>query len=471
MARLPAILAPGHRHAAIAVAFLILAIVLGGGGTPNPQTEVLLETLTGLAALAWLWSPGRLHLPPDRMLWLLASLLALVPALQLIPLPPSLWQALPGREAQIAALELADAADSWRPLSVSPARTLASLLSLGPPLLLMLMTGALSTRERQWLIVTVAGMAILSSLLGAMQISTGQAAPQLYEKSAHFVVTGFQANRNSTADLLLIGLLALAAVAAGRKARQEQEAAGRASSAGAPSGNAWLGGAALLVLVACVLTASRTGIALIVPVLIACSFIFIPYRGSALNRGHLAAAGGILALVLGAIFLFNHNSALQKVAARFGLPEDARPGLWADTWYAIGQYWPFGSGMGTFVPTFVALEPLEAVDPSIPNRAHNDYFELMLEAGALGVAMFLACVAVVLFMAWRSWKGNAGERWQTLFGIATLAVVAAHSTIDYPLRSMTVASLAAVAVGLLARPPVRARSGQSRVAGQAAHSS
>ena len=230
-----------------------------------------------------------------------------------------------------------------------------------------------------------------------------------------------------------------------------------------------MGGAALLVLVTCVLTGSRTGIALIVPVLIACSFIFIPYRGAAWNRKHLAAAGGLLALLLGGIFLFNHNPALQRVAARFGVPDDSRPGLWADTWYAIGQYWPSGSGLGTFVPTFVALEPLEAVDPSIPNRAHNDYLELILEAGAPGIALFLACVLVVLFMAWRSWKGNAGERWQTLFGIATLAVVAVHSAIDYPLRSMALACLAAIAAGLLAKPPARTRSGQSRAAGQAVH--
>ncbi len=130
--------------------------------------------------------------------------------LQLVPLPPQIWTALPGRETQRAALQLVDAGTSWQPLSTSPSRTLASLLSLGPPLLVFAMAGAMDARQRRWLIATVAAMALLSALFGALQLAGGPNAVRLYAASNPMVVTGFQANRNAEVDLLLIGLLALA---------------------------------------------------------------------------------------------------------------------------------------------------------------------------------------------------------------------------------------------------------------------
>ncbi|WP_206742912.1 O-antigen ligase family protein [Erythrobacter sp. SG61-1L] len=427
---------------------LIMAFLLGGGGTPSPLPELSLELLAGLTMLAWIWLPGPVRLPTDPALWTIAALAIAVPALQLVPLPPDIWQALPGREAQAAALALVGEEDSWRPLSMSPPRTLASLLSLVPPLTLMLMAGALQRRQRRILLAAILLMALASALIGAFQISAGGRAFRFYSAS-HATLVGFQANRNATADILLIGMLALAAYAAGHqseKGQPKREAAGQRVW--------WLAGAALLLVLASIFTASRTGIALILPVGIAAWAILALDPRKAWNRRLPVIAGGALAVILGGLFLLRHNLALQQVAGRFDrIAGDGREGLWRDTLYAVCQYWPFGSGMGTFVPTFVALEPLEAVDAGMPNRAHNDYLELALEAGVFGIAALALTALLVLFMAVRAWRRERQDRVQIAFGMAVLAVIAAHSLVDYPLRSLSLACLAALAVAMLARPP------------------
>lgn len=439
---------PSRRHLVLAAGLLILAIILGGGGTPNPMTEVWLELLAGLLVLTWLWLPGPLRKPADPALWLLALIVVLVPLLQLVPLPPQLWQALPGGETRSAALELIDREDSWQPFTQSAPRTFASLLSLFPPLALMLMTASLARPDRQTLIGMAAVLALLSALLGAFQLAGGNDAFHLYSSSHPGVVVGFQANRNAEADVLLIGLLALAAFVAGdapSPRRPGVESIWR---------NGWLaGGIALLLGLGAVLTASRTGVALLLPVLVAgWAILALDRRRNWKGHGPAIAAGIVIAIGT-VLFLLRHNTALQKVAERFDFSGDGREGLWRDTLYAIGQNWPFGTGMGTFVPTFISLEPLEAVDPSVPNRAHNDYLELLLEAGLFGAAALLLASGIVLFMAWRSWRRARDWRPQIAFGFGVLVLIAAHSVVDYPLRSMSLACLAGLAVGMFARSP------------------
>jgi O-antigen ligase len=436
------------RHVALAVGFLVAATILGGGGTPNPATEVWLELLAALVALAWVWlpRPGRALLPRDRLLWLRAALVVLLPLAQLVPLPPSLWTALPGREVELAALRLVGAGDSWQPVTTSPMRTLASLLSLGPPLLVLLMTAAMSARQRRWLIATIAAMALLSALFGAAQLAGGSAAVRLYPGSQPFVVTGFQANRNSEADVLLIGLVALAPLMLALPGKWDD-------LGGRVRGRALLAAGLVLVL-ATVLTASRMGIALIPVALLGGALVLAQGAG----RGSLRAlAGGALLLLAAGLVLLQSNARLQAVAARFGLTRDGREELWTDSLYVIAQFWPFGSGMGTFVPSFIAAEPLEAVNASVPNRAHNDYLELAIEAGAFGYAALAAVALVLATMAARAWRTRPDDRPQVLFGLAVLLLIALHSLVDYPLRSMAPACFAAVGAGLLAAPLGRNR--------------
>ena len=114
-----------------------------------------------------------------------------------------------------------------------------------------------------------------------------------------------------------------------------------------------------------------------------------------------------------------------------------------------------------FTPVMMAMERLEVVDPTLPNRAHNDYLELAIGAGFPGLAVAAIVAAIIAVAAFRRLRRPIpNARAQTLFALGTLSVMALHSLVDYPMRSMALAALAAFATGLLFQPQ-QAGSGQS----------
>lgn len=419
---------------------LALAMVLGGGGTPFPFNELLLEW-AALAALGWsLW---RLPPPWPRPATVCALALTALFALQLVPLPPGLWHALPGREVERAALALVGGEQAWMPLSLSPARSLASLLSLLVPLAMLLMVAGAPLARQMVCLKVLAAVALVSVVVGAAQLGGGANSPLRFYSGAHAgYLTGFQANRNHQADVLLIGMLALAALRKGTPALWRDR--GREA--------AWW--AAMLLLAGGVLlTVSRTGMALLVPTALGIWLWLRPGTGP--GRRELVGLAVALSALAGGAWLARGSAAAGRIAARLGQGEDPRPDLWTDTLYAIAQHWPFGSGFGTFPSVFVAAERLEVVDPSRPNRAHNDYLELALEAGLPGL-LLLALLSGLLI--WRLIVALRGEqspepRALLVFAASTLGVVALHSFVDYPLRSMALAAIVGLAAGIILAPP------------------
>jgi hypothetical protein len=76
--------------------------------------------------------------------------------------------------------------------------------------------------------------------------------------------------------------------------------------------------------------------------------------------------------------------------------------------------------------------------------------EFVLEGGIFAVAI-LAVGGLILALALMRAFGAARRRDlpQLLFCISSIAVVALHSVVDYPLRSMALAHLTAIAVGMV----------------------
>ena len=123
--------------------------------------------------------------------------------------------------------------------------------------------------------------------------------------------------------------------------------------------------------------------------------------------------------------------------------------LWSDGLAAITQYWPFGAGVGTFRQAYLPFESRSALDYSMPNRMHNDYLELALEAGLPGLLLLGAIIAVVIHAALRRYWRVSELRRETVFASAVLLVIALHAVVDYPLRTMALSTFVAFAVGVL----------------------
>ena len=443
-------------RAAIAIALAIGgAIILGGGGSPTPLPETTVQLLVAsLTCLALAWAPDLLR-GVTRDAYVLGALLLVCPAIQLVPLPPGLWQALPGRELQRSALALVGAENTWRPFTVSPPHTIAALLALVPPALLIVLVAAQRRNGRAMAIGMIAGVGLLAVPVGLLQITSSGNAFRLYSFDGGFF-NGFQANHNSTADVFLIAMVAQAVLVT--------EWFGRHRPGRSPRITADLFILALVSLlsIAVFLTASRAGTALL-PLAWGWIFAIVLHgrrRGPIPARrvATIAAAVTCLAAALATWAAFSGPGA--KVLSRYDLTGEGRPQIWVGAIAAAAAYAPWGAGMGSFTPVFMATERLENVGPTLANRAHNDYLELAVEAGIAGYVILAVVIGFIGKNIARSLSGRSGVPFtHACFSAATFCIIAIHSLVDYPLRSMSLACIASAAAGVVLPLPHRATRG------------
>jgi O-antigen ligase len=417
---------------------LLVAFAFGGGGARYGLANLAVQ----LAAL------GALAVRPDSVwrfwrespLMLRIGILAAfaIPLAQIIPLPESIWSAMPGRELVSRSLALVSDSVSWRPLSVDPLRTLLALTALITPLA-VLSAGWTLARDRLidlgWLVVA---LGLFTVLLGAAQLSAPSDSATLYgSRAPGEILLGTFANRNST-GLFLTFALGLAAVLP----------APRPHPAILPARLA----ACALLLLAVVLTQSRTALVLALLPLLLGAARAASWRASA--RG--TRGGVIVALGIAALFAAGLGTVLTAAPGRIGTTlerfeakDDPRRFIWDDAAFIAGRYWPVGAGMGSFDEIYQVDESLENLSPRKPGRAHNDFLELTIEAGAPGLAVMALWLALI---GWLSWKARASRRrWVGWAGSTFLLAIALQSVTDYPLRNQTILALAAFALLLLAR--------------------
>jgi hypothetical protein len=143
---------------------------------------------------------------------------------------------------------------------------------------------------------------------------------------------------------------------------------------------------------------------------------------------------------------------------------DARLPFARNTIAAAKAYMPFGSGLGTFMPVYQLFEKPTDVATTFANHAHNDLLEVWLETGVLGpvlIGVFLFWFARASLRAWRPSNVPTGELDRGLARAASIAIalLGAHSLVDYPLRTSALAAVAAFTLALLI-PAVNERRNQ-----------
>jgi len=434
-----------------AATMLVLAGVaantmLGGSGVSYPLVELALQLILAAIAVAWVWrvSPDVLRAIP-RSVWLIVVMVLAVPTLQLVPLPPAIWQHLPGREVELRNLTLLGLGDSWRPLSLMPDITLGSLISMASAMILLVMAVCVPRSGRTLLFGVIAAVALLSLVVGAGQIGGGDGNIfRIYQPDSAFL-NGFQNARNAQADVLLIGMLCLAGVIRDMVLGEVLPDRRLLVLGGLAAGSAVL---ALGV----VLTGSRTGMGLLIPVLVMQAILVRPWLGLGWRNLVLGAIALVVLAVL-AFYALRENAMIGRALSRFATKGEFRPEIWTDTLFAIRSYLPWGAGMGTFIPVFFLHERLEIVSELVANRAHDDYLELVLEAGLPGILVaILVCSLIFSGLRKGITQGGRRVRGQVFCATSVLLVITLHSLVDYPLRSMSLAGIAAVCAAVLLNP-------------------
>jgi O-antigen ligase len=374
---------------------------------------------------------------------LLASVaLALV---QLAPLPPDFWQGLPGRALLAEAASVSGEAQPWRPWSIAPSATWNAASSLIVPSVTLLLVLSLKDTERPLTLHFLLAFIGASMILGMVQFSSIRF-DNVFVNETVGTVSGPFANRNHFALLLSIGCLLAPAWAVARRRRLLWRA-GLAA------------GLVLLFLLTILVTGSRAGLALALVAVLLGMLLAGPALRRALAHYPRWTFPALIAGVIGMIALGVLLSILAGRAASIDRivtmdeAQDMRMRALPTVLAMVRDYFPVGTGLGTFDPAFRLHEPSALLKPTYFNHAHNDFLEIVLTAGLPGLILLLLATgwwAWASLRAWRTW----GEGTQILpkLGSAILLLVLVASIFDYPARTPTIMAFVVVAAIWLSGP-------------------
>ncbi|HYE97609.1 MAG TPA: O-antigen ligase family protein [Planctomycetota bacterium] len=408
-------------------------------------TTAALALLYG-ASLVLLPDPPRLGRTAILVLGALASLLAL----QLLPLP-WLYPHTARLRGEAWGPGTADLYLSLRTWGQICAAALAALL------VLRLRQAGLTT---SLVLKSAVAVLVVEAVWGFVRLFAGWA-PPFYsgQTSGPDSAAGTLVNRNNFGGLMAMGLVMATALAASRITWPPR----RRADDGPPSFprrlEAGLGWGLAAALFAAALVASKSrGAALSA----FAGLALLP----ALHRGRASTLGAAVLAATALVGVFAADPA--GLADRFGaldpfeLSSDSRWQIWRETVAATRAQPILGFGIGTHPVAFHPFQP-----PALAGQvhhAHNDYINLLFEAGVVGLLLALAGAVVLWRGAWRGLRPMHGpDRLVAAGGGAALAVAFAHALVDFDLRITAIALLFGALAGLAAswRREAKAPSGHA----------
>lgn len=422
------------------VAFMALLWISGGASRADAFGQVVVRAgCWAILTTAILFGPPPTVKGMRPILLLLAAALAL-PLIQLIPLPPAWWQALPGRDILLVPGEPAP----WRPMTMTPGATRNALASLVIPatmLLLLLQAGKQALRLMPAVLLT---MIVAAVVLGLLQFSgAGFNSPLLNDTPG--LVSSIFANRNHFALLLAIGcLIAPVWAFVDRDALRWR--------------GPLAGGLVVLFVLSILATGSRSGM-LLGGLALALTFALVGRRLRRRLEGgprwlFPALTGMAVLLVAGFValsFAADRADAINRLIALEGR-EDMRSRALPTILSMIGQYMPYGSGFGGFDPVFRIHEPFDLLKPTYFNQAHNDFLGIALDGGLAGAVVLILGVLWWLVATIGVWRVRPNDEVSLgRLGSSIILLVLVASIIDYPARTPTIMSVIVVAAVWLAQ--------------------
>jgi O-antigen ligase len=433
----------------IVAGYLLLCIVLGGSS--QSAWPILPLQLLGIALIAWAAIHARTDEDDVRPVvpYLLLLFGLLVVLIQLVPLPATVWSSLPGRADIAKSIQELGFPLQPAPISEAPYESVLTLFLAIPAIAAFVATDRLSPTPRSIGLAIVTGM-LLGILLGALQVAGGSDNRAYFYAIHSSGASGFFANHNHMATLLLVGIPMSAALIASAKPDRKKSSLGGYGLA-----------IALLVvmLIGIILTGSRAAIALSVPVVLASATLFPPiarWRPVVLGVTAVTLVAAITFVALNPIASNNPNVKSSNVASRVE--------VWGTSSSAIRDSFPFGTGLGTFERVYHRYENPEDVTQSYINHAHNEYVELVFELGVGGLLLVVGALLWWMVAAVRIWGSSLSTPFARAATIATAAILA-HDFVDFPIRTGAISAIFGACIALMAqhlRPTAAAKPGELR---------
>lgn len=178
------------------------------------------------------------------------------------------------------------------------------------------------------------------------------------------------------------------------------------------------------------------------------------------RRRSKASSSKIVLGAIGVAGILCVQFALYRILDRFTADPlaDARILFAKKTIGAAWTFTPFGSGLGSFVPVYQMFEkPVDTLVGVYVNHAHNDYLELWLETGVMGViviCLFAYWVGSNGVKVWRDHSPNTSAFDHMLARAATvvIALLLVHALVDFSLQTEAIMAVFAVSCALLVAP-------------------
>lgn len=421
---------------------IVALTLLGGGVTRLTGTIGIAATTIALLVIGLMNGMGATFARASLLVRVVLVALIIVPLLQLVPLPPLVWQHLPGQSLRVSAFTLVGIADRWQPLSLTPLDTNYTVIMA---IAFVTLTLALMTLSRAALLVAVrvlVALIVLGLLIGVAQVASGGTALRLHVKADHGALLGFFTNKNHMALMLASSLPLVALLVGGYGEPRTRGRAGARGRSRRPVPWLFVGYWAIVV-VAIVMTNSRAGIML---GLVATSAIAA--RALRDQPKQYLIGGPVVLLGLAAFVLSLPQ--IDAVFRRFNsVGDDLRWRFAEQSVPLLREYWLLGSGSGSYSRLYAVNEQLAWVKPTFVNHLHDDYYQVAIEQGAAGVLLLVLFVLALVTGALKAWR-DRGQDHDAVFGAGTIVLLfALHSVVDYPLRRPAAFPVLAIALALI----------------------
>ena len=387
---------------------------------------------------------------------LLAVLLtspAWLAAVYLVPLPLSVWTALPGHGEYAPILKQAGIdTPGTLTLSLVPYATAASLFS-GVPLAAALLAGyRLRLNQVQLVLTVVVALAFVEVVFGLLQLGSGSSSPLLFDLPASNRAFGTFANPNHFANYLAMALTAYIWLAWTRLSHARVAVFEEVGlSPRMRRVLVWTAGGVFL-LIGILISRSRGAMLAGLP-----AALFALGLVTSVNRGRKRALVMTGILLLLAMAIVGFDFVLSRFNANTFETDASFRGLLAETTFqGAWHFWPFGAGWGTYPFVYPRFQPASIV--GFANQAHQDYAQLLFEGGIfalilMGAFAWLAGTrAVELVRAgMRRKRLRREEMVSALCGLGLLGFLL-HSLVEFNMHIPANAIMAALLAGVYLRP-------------------
>ncbi len=299
--------------------------------------------------------------------------------------------------------------------------------------------------RRRIAVRVILAMCIVIALIGVGQNFIGRA---LWQRGTF----GPFVNRNHFAGFLEMGVGLASAAIIVRSTRVEMIA--------------FYACAVLVMCAGLVLSASRGGILALGAEFVFLALIALTARSEKREEGSrvksLIRAGGVIGLGAASLLAATLIVGTERLAANFAQAEDtvtaeilnnerfSRRDIWAATIEMVKAHPILGSGLGAYQVAYTRYDP--SAGTQRVEQSHNDYLQILADAGIVGLALAILFVVLLLRRGLRAVQAQDRHRRAIALGALTgCFAIVIHSFVDFNLQITANAQLF-LALAALATP-------------------